>query len=105
MHLLSYKQAEGQDGITWREELRNFTDDDAFIDKMTSADLFCIIYVNGVKENPLREKLLEVQDPNIEQFDRVVDAYDQAKKQLADMKRPAAASAASRGKNTRCQTT
>ena len=48
-----------------------------------------------------RGKILEVQDPNIEKFDRVVDAYDQAKKQLADMKRPAAASAASHGKNTR----
>lgn len=89
-----------QDGITRREELRNLADD-ASIDEMTSADLFCIIYVNGVKDNALREKLLEVQDPNIEKFDRVVDAYDQAKKQLADMKRPAAASAASRGKNTR----
>ena len=49
MHLLSYKQAEGQDGITWREELRNLADDDAFIDEMTSADLFCVIYVSGVK--------------------------------------------------------
>ena len=37
----------------------------------------------------------------IEKFDRVDDAYDQAKKQFAGMKRPAAASAASRGKNTR----
>ena len=46
VHLLSYKQAEGQDGITWREELRNLADD-ASIDEMTSADLFCVIYVNG----------------------------------------------------------
>ena len=56
VHLLSYKQAEGQDGITWREELRNL------------ADLFRVIYVNGVKDNALKEKLLEVQDPNIEKI-------------------------------------
>ena len=101
MNLLGYKQSEGQDGINWREELRNIGDD-ADVDEMTSADQFCVIYVMGVKDNALREKLLEIQNPNIEKFDRAMDAYDQAKKQLADMKRPASASSSSssRGKNT-----
>ena len=101
VNLLGYKQSEGQDGINWREELRNIGDD-ADVDEMTSADLFCVIYVMGVKDNTLREKLLEIQNPNIEKFDRAVDAYDQAKKQLADMKRPASASSSSfRGKKHR----
>ena len=99
VHFLNYKQTEGQDGINWREELRNIADD-ADVDEMTTADLFCVLYVMGVKDNALREKLLELQNPTIEKFDRAVDAYDQAKKQLAEMKRPATASSSSRGKNT-----
>ena len=97
--MLGYKQEEGQDGINWREELRNIADD-ADVDEMTTADLFCVLYVTGVRDNALREKLLEIQDPSIEKFDRTVDAFDQAKTQMADMKKPASASLSSRSKNT-----
>ena len=83
------KQQDGQDGISWREELRNLADD-AAIEEMETADLLCVIYVTGIKNDELREKLLEITDPTIAKFDRVVDSFDQAKKQLGEMKNPAA---------------
>ena len=33
--------------------------DDAAIDDMETADLLCVIYVTGIKNDELREKLLE----------------------------------------------
>ena len=57
---------------------------------MSTADLLCIIYVTGIRNNELREKLLEISRPNIEKFDRVVDSFDQAEKQLDEMRSPAA---------------
>ena len=57
---------------------------------METADLLCVIYVTGIKNDELREKLLEITDPTIAKFDRVVDSFDQAKKQLGAMKNPAA---------------
>ena len=69
-----HKQQDGQDGISWREELHNMADD-AAIEEMETADLLCVIYVTGVKNDELREKLLEVNDPTIAKFDRVVDSF------------------------------
>ena len=60
---------------------------------MDTADLLCIIYVTGIKNNELRERLLEISRPTIEKFDRVVDSFDQAKKQLDEMRSPAAMAA------------
>ena len=60
--------------------------DDAAIEDMETADLLCVIYVTGIKNDELREKLLEITDPTIAKFDRVVDSFDQAKKQLGEMK-------------------
>ena len=60
---------------------------------METADLLCVIYVTGIKNNELREKLLEISRPTIEKFDRVVDSFDQAKKQLDEMHSPAAMAA------------
>ena len=68
---------------------------------METADLLCVIYVTGIKNNELREKLLEISCPTIEKFDRVVvDSFDQAKKQLDKMRSPAtmAATQQSRGR-------
>ena len=76
---MSNKQQEGQDGISWREELRNLSDD-AAIEDMQTPDLLCVIYVTGIRNNELREKLLEISQPTIEKFDWVVDSFDQAKK-------------------------
>ena len=84
MQFIANKQQEGQDGISWREELRNLADDGS-IEDMTTPDLLCVIYVTGIRNNELREKLLEISHPNIEKFDRVVDSFDQAKKQLEEM--------------------
>ena len=64
--------------------------DDAAIEDMETADLLCVIYVTGIKNDELREKLLEVTEPTIAKFDRVIDSFDQAKKQLGEMKSPAA---------------
>ena len=56
---------------------------------MDTADLLCVIYVTGIKNNELCEKLLEISRPTIEKFDRVVDSFNQAKKQLDKMRTPA----------------
>ena len=60
---------------------------------MQTADLLCVIYVTGIRNNELREKLLEISRPNIEKFDRVVDSFDQAKKQLEEMRTTATSAA------------
>ena len=105
MQFIANKQQDGQDGISWREELRNLADA-AAIEDMDTADLLCIIYVTGIKNNELREKLLEISRPTIEKFDRAVDSFDQAKKQLDEMRSPAAnrpeedSSRRTRGKTT-----
>ena len=52
---------------------------------MTTPDLLCVIYVTDIRNNELREKLLEISRPTIEKFDRVFDSLDQAKKQLEEM--------------------
>ena len=59
VQFISNKQQEGQDGISWREELRNLAND-ASIKDMTTPDLLCVIYVTGIINNELREKLLEI---------------------------------------------
>ena len=60
VQFMNHKQQEGQDGISWQEELRNLADDAAIKD-MDTADLPCVIYVTGIRDNDLREKLLEVK--------------------------------------------
>ena len=89
VQFIAAKQQDGQDGISWREELRNMADD-AAIEDMETPDLLCVIYVTGIKNDELREKLLEVTEPTIAKFDRVIDSFDQAKKQLGELKNPAA---------------
>ena len=100
VQFMCHKQQEGQDGISWREELRNLSDDTT-IDEMSTADLLCVIYVTSIRSNNLREKLLEIANPTLEKFDRVVDSLDQAKKQLGEMKRPASASQTSKKRKTK----
>ena len=41
-----------------------------------------------------KRQLLEVQNPTLQKFDRVVSSFDQAKKQLSEIKPPAQASQA-----------
>ena len=92
VQFMSNKQQEGQDGISWREELRNLSDD-AAIKEMQSPDLLCVIYVTGIRNNELREKLLEISNPTLKNFNRMVDSFDQAKRELEEMKRPATSAA------------
>ena len=42
----------------------------AAIEDMETADLLCVIYVTGIKNNELREKLLEINHPTVEKFER-----------------------------------
>ena len=90
---MSHRQEEGQDDISWREELRNLADG-ADIKAMDTPDLLCVIYVTGIRDNDLREKLLKVQNPTLQKFDRVVSTFDQAKTQLSEIKPTAQASQA-----------
>ena len=52
VQFIAAKQQEGQDGISWREELRNMADD-AAIEDMETADLLCVIYVTGIRNDEL----------------------------------------------------
>ena len=72
VQFMSNRQQEGQYGISWREELHNLSDD-AAIEDMQMPDLLCVIYVTGIRNNELREKLLEISNPTLEKFDRMVD--------------------------------
>ena len=76
---MNHKQEEGQDGISWREKLRNLANIAAVKD-VDTTDLLCVIYVTGIRDNDLREKLFEVHNASITKFDRIVDSFDQAKK-------------------------
>ena len=87
---MNHKQEEGQDDISWREELRNLADHSDIEDMA----LLCVNNVTGITDTDLREKLLEVQNPTIDKFDRVVNSFDQAKKQLSELKPQAQASQA-----------
>ena len=62
VQFMNHKQEEGQDGLSCREELRNLADN-VDIKGMDTSDLLCVIYVKGIRDNDLREKLLEVQTP------------------------------------------
>ena len=77
VQFMCHKHQGGQDGIAWREELRNLSDN-ANIDRMSTTDLLSAIYVTGICSNDLCEKLLEMNNPTIETFDWVVDSFDQA---------------------------
>ena len=103
---MSNKQQEGQDGISQREELLNLSDD-AAIEDMTTPDLLCVMYVTGIRNNELREKLMEISRPAIKKFDQVVDSFDQARKQLEEMRRPttSAATQPTQRKQQRSETT
>ena len=85
VQFMNHKPEEGQDGMSWREELRNLADN-ADIKDIDTSDLLCVIYVTGIRDNNLREKLLEAHNPTIVKFDRVMNSFDQAKKQLSEIK-------------------
>ena len=91
---MNHKQEEGQDGISWQEELWNLADN-AAIEDMDTTDLLCVIYITGIRDNNLREKLLEVHNPTIHKFNRIVDSFDLAKKLLSQINPQAQASQAS----------
>ena len=50
-------------------------------------DMLCVMYIRGVRSNELREKLLEVAEPSLVRFNRIVDSFDQAKSQMAEIRK------------------
>ena len=43
------------------------------------ADAICLVYVLGVKDDTLRDKLSEVAKPMLEKFNTIAKAYMQTK--------------------------
>ena len=54
---------------------------------MMPEDMLCVTYIRGVRSNELREKLLEVAEPSLVRFDRIVDSFNQAKSQMAEIRK------------------
>ena len=76
----SLRQKEGQDEIEFREELRSLAEE-ADIENMKFEDCVCLMYMIGLRDNTLREKLAE-GEPILARFNLVLEAYVQAKLSL-----------------------
>ena len=61
--------------------------------EMMPEDMLCVMYFRGVRSNELREKLLEGPEPSLARFDRIVDSFDQAKSQMAEIRKSQTATA------------
>ena len=53
--------------------------DEGDIAGMSVEDGICLVYVIGVKDDTLRDKLSEVPEPNIENFTAIMKSYVQSK--------------------------
>ena len=60
------------------EDVRSAADE-GDIAGMSVEDAICLVYVIGVKDDTLRDKLSEVPDPNIEKFTAIMKSYVQSK--------------------------
>jgi len=74
----SMTQKGGQDERAFLEDLRA-TADEADIAGMTLNDALCMQLLTGLQDKRLVEKLGEVEEPNIEEFTRIVNAHMHAK--------------------------
>ena len=71
-------QKQGQDGRSFFEDLRA-TADEADIAGMGLNDALCMQLLAGLTDKRLMEKLGEVENPNIEEFSRIIYAQMHAK--------------------------
>jgi hypothetical protein len=74
----SMSQKSGQDERAFLEDLRA-TADEADIAGMSLNDALCMQLLTGLQDKRLVEKLGEVEEPNIEEFTRIVNAHMHAK--------------------------
>ena len=72
------KQSSSQDELAFMEDVRSAADE-GDIAGMSVEDAICLVYVIGVKDDTLRDKLSEVPDPNIEKFTAIMKSYVQSK--------------------------
>ena len=72
------KQSSTQDKLAFMEDVRSAADE-GDIAGMSVEDTICLVYVIGVKDDILRDKLSEVPDPNIEKFTAIMKSYVQSK--------------------------
>ena len=87
----NYRQSEGQDIMSFRENLRSLADE-CDIGNMTLEETLCLMYAVGVRDDKLREKLYEIPEPTLTKFNTVMDAWVQKNRQMDDHdKRPATA--------------
>ena len=59
------RQSATQDELAFMEDVRSAADE-GDIAGMSVEDAICLVYVIGVKDDTLRDKLSEVPDPDIE---------------------------------------
>ena len=72
------QQQPGQDEREFMELLKAAASE-ADIEGMSVQDAICLVCVTGLKDNRLREKLSELEEPSLPSFDALVDAYMHAR--------------------------
>ena len=70
------RQFSTQDKQVFIEDVRSATDE-GDIAGMSVEDAVCLVYIIGVKDGTLRDKLSEVPEPNIERFTAIMKSYVQ----------------------------
>ena len=63
------------------------------------ADAICLVYVLGVKDDALRDKLSEVAEPTLEKFNTIVKTYVQMKITALELNRHADSARAVQGQS------
>ena len=78
------RQADGQQFSDWAHELR-LLGDEAKLEEMTVEDIKAMRYLTGCRDPQLRERFLKLEEPNVKNFDKVVDIYEAGNKKLSSM--------------------
>ena len=92
------RQSATQDELAFMEDVRSSADE-GDIAGMSVEDAICLVYMIGVKDDTLRDKLSEVPDPDIEKFTAIMKSYVQSK-----ITRREIASAAAISRNSQAST-
>ena len=90
------RQSATQDELAFMEDVRSAADE-GDIAGMSVEDAICLVYVIGVKDDTLRDKLSEVPDPDIEKFTAIMKSYVQSKITRREIASAAAISRNSQG--------
>jgi len=74
----SYTQQAGQSERDYIEELHSRADE-ADLANMNMEDMLCLMYVSGLTDSRLRERMSEVEQPTLAVFNNLVDLHMHAK--------------------------